>query len=146
MTVPFQGHYLKAVKATKETKTITMPAGSFFIPSGQPMSNFISYIFEPESNDNLITWGFLDNVLEPTPSEAEIAAEQARMQAILAEMELSAQERAQYEAQIQRQMQAMLAELSAQEIPMYRLMKKTNLPGVLVQDFNGYEGNRFIRY
>jgi len=137
----FQAHYLKAVTATKETKTITMPAGSFFIPSGQPMSNFISYIFEPESNDNLITWGFLDNVLRTTPSQAEVAAQQAQMEAMLAG--LSAAERTQAEARMQRQGQQ---GSRGQEIPMYRLMKKTNLPGVLVQDFNGYERNRYIRY
>jgi len=137
----FQAHYLKAVKATKETMTMTMAAGSFFIPSGQPMSNFISYIFEPESNDNLITWGFLDNVLRVTPSQEEIAAQRAQMEAMLAGM--SEADRAQYGARMERQMEQAGR---GQEIPMYRLMKKTDLPGVLVQDFNGYEGNRFIRY
>ena len=32
-----------------------------------------------------------------------------------------------------------------QEIPLYRLMKKAELPGVLVQPYNGYERNRYIR-
>jgi hypothetical protein len=137
----FQAHYLKAVVAEKETKTMTMPAGSFFIPSGQPMSNFISYIFEPETNDNLITWGFLDNVLRSTPSEEEVAAQRAQMEAMLAGM--STEERAQYGARIERQ----LAESSEpQEIPLYRVMKKTNLPGVLVQEFNQYDRSRYIKY
>ena len=137
----FQGHYLKAVKAEKETKSITMPAGSFFIPSGQPMSNFISYIFEPETNDNLITWGYLDNILRTTPTEAEMAAQRAEMEEMLAGM--SAEERAQMAPRIERQMQQ---GARAQEIPMYRVMKKTNIPGVLVQPFNQYERNRYIRY
>jgi len=136
----FQAHYLKAVSAEKETKTITMPAGSFFIPSGQPMSNFISYIFEPETNDNLITWGYLDNVLRVTPTAEEIAARQAEMEAMLAGM--SEEERAQFGARMERQMQQAAR---AQEIPMYRVMKKTDIPGVLVQPFNGYERTRFIR-
>jgi hypothetical protein len=137
----FQGHYLKAVTTDKETKTITMPAGSFFIPSGQPMSNFISYIFEPETNDNLITWGYLDNILRTTPTEAELAAQRAEMEEMLAG--LSAEERAQMAPRIERQMQQ---GARAQEIPMYRVMKKTNIPGVLVQSFNQYERNRYIRY
>ena len=137
----FQAHYLTAVKAEKETKTITMAAGSFFIPSGQPMSNFISYIFEPETNDNLITWGFLDGVLRVTPSQEEIAAQRAEMEAMLAGM--SEADRAQYGARIERQLQNATR---AQEIPMYRVMKKTNIPGVLVREFNGYERNRYIRF
>jgi hypothetical protein len=137
----FQGHYLKAVTAEKETKTITMPAGSFFIPSGQPMSNFISYIFEPETNDNLITWGYLDNLIRTTPTEAEMAAQRAEIEEMLAG--LSAEERAQMAGRIERQMQQ---GARAQEIPMYRVMKKTDIPGVLVQPFNQYERNRYIRY
>lgn len=137
----FQAHYLNAVKAEKETKTVTMAAGSFFIPSGQPMSNFISYIFEPETNDNLITWGFLDNVLRTTPTEAEIAAQQAQTEAMLAGM--SEEERTQFGARMERQMQQAGR---TQEIPMYRVMKKTEIPGVLVQDFNQFERNRYIRY
>lgn len=136
----FQGHYLKAVKADKETRTMTMPAGSFFIPSGQPMSNFISYIFEPETNDNLITWGYLDNILRTTPTEAEIAAQRAEMEAMLAGM--SAEERAQFGARIERQMQQAAR---GQEIPMYRVMHKVDFPAVLVRPYNQYERNRYIR-
>jgi len=136
----FQAHYLKAVKADKETKTITMPAGSFFIPSGQPMSNFISYIFEPETNDNLITWGYLDNVLRVTPTEEEMEAQRAELEAMLAGM--SEEERAQFGARIERQMRQAS---QAQEIPMYRVMKKTDIPGVLVRPYNHYEPNRYIR-
>ena len=137
----FQAHYLKAVSAEKETKTITMAAGSFFIPSGQPMSNFISYIFEPETNDNLITWGFLDGVLRVTPSQEEIAAQTAEIQDRLTG--LSQEERQQYGGRLERQLEQLI---QGQEIPMYRVMKKTNIPGVLVQPFNQYERNRYIRF
>jgi hypothetical protein len=137
----FQAHYLNALKADKVTKTITMPAGSFFIPSGQPMSNFISYIFEPTTNDNLVTWGYLDNVLRVTPSEEEIAAQRAEMEDMLNQM--SEEDRAQYGSRIQRQLDQLL---EPQEVPMYRVMKKTEIPGVLVERFNKYERNRYIRY
>ena len=36
--------------------------------------------------------------------------------------------------------------LTNQPIPIYRLMKKTPLKGVLVEPFNTYEKNRYIRY
>ena len=102
----FQAHYLKTVTAEKVTETVEFPVGTFFVPSGQPMSNFISYILEPETNDNLVTWGYLDNVLRATPSAAE---------------------------------------QDAQRVPIYRLMKKAEFAGVLVEPYNRYEANRYIR-
>jgi hypothetical protein len=136
----FQAHYLKAVTAEKSTETKTLPAGSFFVPSGQPMSNFISYILEPETNDNLITWGYLDNVLRVTPTQEEIAAQRAQLEERLAGM--SEQDRSRFGSR----MEAQLRQLTrGQEIPIYRLMKKTDLPGVLVRSFNEYEARRYIR-
>ena len=60
----FQGHYLRAVKADKRTETMDLPAGTLFVPSGQAKSNLISYLLEPETDDNLITWGYLDDFLQ----------------------------------------------------------------------------------
>jgi hypothetical protein len=105
------------------------------------MSNFISYIFEPTTNDNLVTWGYLDNLLQVTPTEAEIAEERAEMEQTLAQM--SEEDRAQYGPRIQRQMERLT---EPQEVPMYRVMTKTDIPGVLVERFNKYERNRYIRY
>jgi hypothetical protein len=136
----FQAHYLKAVKAQKATETVSLPAGSFFVPSGQPMSNFISYIMEPETNDNLITWGYLDNVLRVTPTQEEVAAQRAQIEERLAGM--TAEQR----QQMGNRMEAQLRQLTrGQTIPIYRLMKKTNLPGVLVRSFNEFEARRYIR-
>ncbi len=66
----FQGHYLRDVTATKRTETMTLPAGTLFIPSGQARSNLISYLLEPETDDNLITWGYLDDFLQVTSNRA----------------------------------------------------------------------------
>ncbi len=133
----FQGHYLKQVKAQKRTETMTFPAGTFFVPSGQPKSNLISYLFEPETNDNLITWGYLDGQLQRTPSAEEIAAQRAAAEEQMREM--TAEQRDQFMARLERQANRV------QEIPLYRLMKKAELQGVLVQPYNGYERNRYIR-
>jgi len=133
----FQGHYLKQVTAEKQIEKITLPAGSFFVPSGQPKSNLVSYLFEPETNDNLVTWGYLDAVLRTTPTPEEI---EAQRKAMTEEMgELTAEQRQQIEARFERQLQ------QKQRIPLYRLMKKTDLPGALVQPFNAYERTRYIR-
>lgn len=122
----FQGHYLNKVTAAKQTETIEFPAGSFFIPSGQPKSNLISYILEPETNDNLITWGYLDPFLQ------SMSAEQT--QAYLERM-----------ARFRARMGQEGPPPPGQLIPMYRLMQKADFKAVLVEGFNDYERNRYVR-
>jgi len=136
----FQAHYLKSVSAEKRTETVSLPAGSFFIPSGQASSNLISYLFEPVTNDNLVTWGYLDNLVQVTPSAEEVAAQRAEMEERLASM--SPEDRAQFGARMEQQLQRMG---QGRPIPIYRVMKKTEIPGILVTPFNQYEPNRYIR-
>ena len=136
----FQAHYLKSVKAEKRTETVSLPAGSFFIPSGQASSNLISYLLEPVTNDNLVTWGFLDNLVQVTPSQEEMAAQRAELEARLSG--LSAEDRAQMGSRLERQLQQAS---EGRLVPIYRVMKRTEIPGVLVQPFNRYEPNRYIR-
>jgi hypothetical protein len=62
----FQGHYLKSVEVEKETEQIEVAPGWFWIPTAQSRANLISYMMEPETDDNLITWGWADHVLEVT--------------------------------------------------------------------------------
>lgn len=62
----FQGHYLKSVEVEKEAEQVDVVPGWFWIPTAQSRANLISYIFEPETDDNLITWGWADHVIEVT--------------------------------------------------------------------------------
>ncbi|MCK5145353.1 M14 family metallopeptidase [bacterium] len=59
----YQGHYMNTVKG--ETKIIdkTFAAGSYFIPTGQPLGNLAAYLLEPQSNDGLLLWNFFDRYL-----------------------------------------------------------------------------------
>ncbi len=116
----FQGHYLKAVKAEKRTQKVKFPAGSFFIPAGQPKANLVSYILEPETDDNLVTWNFLDNYLQSMTAEQE---------------ERVAEMRARAGGQ----------RSPGQVIPIFRLMKKAELKSVLAEAYNKYQRNRFVR-
>ncbi|MCH8287315.1 hypothetical protein IIB79_12460 [candidate division KSB1 bacterium] len=124
----FQGHYLKEVTAEKRTETIQFPAGSFFVPSGQARSNLISYLLEPETNDNLITWGYLDSFLRVTSPGQRGGG------------------RGQLAGRGGRGGRGRGGQPQEQRIPIYRLMKKTNLKGTLVTSFNEYEKNRYIKY
>ena len=122
----FQGHYLNRAQAVKRTETIELPAGSFFVPAGQPKSNLICYIFEPETDDNLVTWGYLDAYLH------SMTAEQTRQYIErLARFSARSGERG--------------SSPPGQLIPMYRLMKRTAIKGALVERFNEYERNRYVR-
>ena len=60
----FQGHYLKTVEAEKQVERVDVVPGWFWIPSAQSRANLINYIFEPETDDNLITWGWTDHILQ----------------------------------------------------------------------------------
>jgi len=113
----FQGHYLKAAKVTKRTEKVKFPAGAFFIPAGQPKANLISYMLEPETDDNLLTWNYLDNYVQVTGQSAvRTTAEDAP-------------------ARPGRQMQ----------IPVYRILKKAEMKMVLVEEYNLFQRNRFIK-
>lgn len=131
----FQAHYLKAVTADVVTETVDFPVGSFFVPSGQPLSNFISYILEPETNDNLVTWGYLDNILRVTPSPVEQGAQNRAQEEQLAQV--TPQRRQQFQGRGGRR--------GGQRVPIYRVMNKTRFASVLVQPYNRYEPNRYIR-
>ena len=54
------------VEAEKESDRVEVVPGWFWIPSAQSRANLINYIFEPETDDNLITWGWTDHILQTT--------------------------------------------------------------------------------
>lgn len=111
----FQGHYLVELDADKRTETVELPAGAFFVPAGQPMSNFVAYILEPETDDNLVTWGYLDNVLRVTPpAGGEGAGRGGR-----GGTPTSGRGRG-----------GRGGDDRTQRVPLYRLMRKTPLPAV----------------
>jgi len=136
----FQGHYLKQVKAEKKIEKIKLPSGSFFVPAGQQKSNLICYILEPETNDNLITWGYLDNFLRVTTRSAEMIKQQEdRMQEYMSGMTEEQRKR------MRQRMEQQAQRWANQRIPIYRLMKKTGLKGILVNPYNVYEKNQYIK-
>jgi dipeptidyl-peptidase 4 len=69
----FQGHYLKSVAVRKATDTVQVPAGAYYISTAQSRGNLIAYLMEPETDDNLITWGFADHLLRLTPPATGVA-------------------------------------------------------------------------
>jgi len=75
----YQGHYLKRVVTASKTTEREFPAGSFFIPMAQPKSNLIGYLLEPETNDSLATWNYLDDFIRVrTPRTSDTSEASAR--------------------------------------------------------------------
>jgi hypothetical protein len=60
-----QGHYLNSIKGRYINETIDFPAGTIIIRASQPLANLAAYLLEPQSNDGLLTWNYLDRYLVP---------------------------------------------------------------------------------
>ncbi len=135
----FQGHYLKEVTVDKKAEKVKLPAGSFIIPTGQPRSNLLCYLMEPETNDNLITWGYLDNFIKIIGDQSErLKRYQDR---IKQDKEMSKKDK---KAALKR-IEDQLANAKIQKYPIYRLMKKTAVSSSIVEaDFNTYE-NQYVK-
>lgn len=133
----FQGHYLQSVEVEKESETIEAVEGWFWVPTAQSRGNLITYLFEPETDDNLITWGWTDHILQVTPQSVEEA-----LAGMLGGAELSSFTE-QQQAGMQQRAQQMLER--RQRVPMMRVMEHPDLPVMRVAPFNGYERNRFYR-
>ncbi len=113
----FQGKYLREVTAEKRTEQVTLPAGTLFIPSGQARSNLISYLLEPETDDNLITWGYLDDFLQVRAAQPAPPAGAAAPPAGGGRMGGGGRG----------------GGAPGQRIPMFRLMKQSSFPAVVVE-------------
>ncbi len=60
---PFAGHRLVTVKAESRTTTQRATAGMFLVRTGQALGSLAVYMLEPQSEDGLTKWGFLDRAL-----------------------------------------------------------------------------------
>ena len=133
----FQGHYLQSVEVEKETESLDVVEGWFWVPTAQSRANLISYLMEPETDDNLITWGWTDHILQVTPQSIEEAMAQSlggRDPASLSD-----------EQREQLRNRAEQAMSRRQRVPMMRVLSHPNLPVMRVAPFNQYERNRFYR-
>jgi dipeptidyl-peptidase 4 len=134
----FQGHYLKSVEVEKSSERMEVPAGWYYIPTAQSRANLISYIMEPETDDNLITWGYTEHLLQVTPETTEEA-----MAALLGNMDMSSLTEEQI-AQLERRVEAQQAQ--RQQVPMMRVMQHQAVPVVRVNPGNDYSRTRYYRY
>jgi hypothetical protein len=62
--VPFEGRFLPSFDAEKQTMKVTMPAGSWFIPTAQMPWKLVLNLLEPAAPDALVRWGFFNAIFE----------------------------------------------------------------------------------
>ncbi|HET7220733.1 MAG TPA: M14 family zinc carboxypeptidase [Vicinamibacterales bacterium] len=60
----FQGHNEVKLKGQYVTEKVTLPAGTKVVRLAQPLGLLAAYLLEPESDDGLTNWNFLDPWLE----------------------------------------------------------------------------------
>lgn len=65
----FQGHAMAQADGKFISTTRKFKKGDFFIDTAQPLANLIFYLLEPQSDDGLLTWNFLDEYIEKTKTE-----------------------------------------------------------------------------
>jgi dipeptidyl-peptidase 4 len=132
----FQGHYLKSVAGVeKRTDKVQVPAGWFFVSTAQSKGNLISYIMEPETDDNLITWGYTDNVLQVAPATIEEA-----MAGMLGDNDPSSLTPEQRQ-QLEERAKAMINR--TQRVPMMRLVREQPMPLLEVTRFTELNRTRY---
>jgi len=61
---PFQGHNEVKLTGRYRAETVTLPAGTRIVRLAQPLGLLSAYLLEPESDDGLTNWNFLDQWLE----------------------------------------------------------------------------------
>ena len=61
----FQGHHATSIEGRFDRRDADVPAGSLVVRTKQPLGRLVFYLLEPESDDGLTTWNFLDEALKP---------------------------------------------------------------------------------
>jgi hypothetical protein len=77
---PFEGHHmLQTFKAAPIMREDLVPAGSVVVPLDQPAANVAIELLEPQAEDSLLRWGYLDAIFEPKEyGEARVVEKLAR--------------------------------------------------------------------
>ena len=70
----FQGHKETKLTVTNESAREQFPEGSYIVWMNQPLAALIFYLLEPESDDGLVNWNFLDEELDRAEKQAGSAA------------------------------------------------------------------------
>src|SRR5439155_9172350 len=60
----FEGHHEITLRGNYEDEKLEFAQGTLLVRGAQPLGLLAAYLLEPESDDGLVTWNFLDSFLE----------------------------------------------------------------------------------
>ena len=58
-----QGHLLRSLQVQWRAAEQSLPAGTYIVPASGPLARLIAYLLEPESEESLASWNFLEPYL-----------------------------------------------------------------------------------
>ena len=61
---PFQGRHERTLSGAYESVVHTLEAGTLAVPVDQQLGRLVFYLLEPRSDDGLVAWALMDDVLE----------------------------------------------------------------------------------
>ena len=72
----FQGHKERTIEGAWTAAERELPAGTLRVDMKQPLARLAFYLLEPRSDDGLLDWNLLDDVLPPDGKEYPIVRSQ----------------------------------------------------------------------
>jgi hypothetical protein len=73
---PFEGHTTMTFEGKWQPETRNIPAGSLFVPIGQPNARVLIALLEPQAPDSFAAWGFFNTAFEAKEYMEPYVAEQ----------------------------------------------------------------------
>nr|MBA2563876.1 peptidase M14 [Gemmatimonadota bacterium] len=61
---PFEGRHMPTFRTERAMEPDTFPAGSFWVPLGNPTARLAMHLLEPDGPDSFASWGFLNAIFE----------------------------------------------------------------------------------
>ncbi len=65
-TMPFEGRLRVNGKFSKSEAEINVPAGSYYVPTNQPLGRLAVALLQPQGSDSYFAWGFFNSIFQRT--------------------------------------------------------------------------------
>ena len=59
----FEGHQMASIEGKFKSREMTANKGDYMVDLAQPLANLIFYMLEPQSDDGIVTWNFMDKYI-----------------------------------------------------------------------------------
>ena len=87
---PSQGHMTVSLEGRWLTERRALPAGSLYVPVGQPKARLLMALLEPLSADSFVAWGFFNSVFETVEYAEPYVTEQIAEEMLARDPEVAA--------------------------------------------------------